>query len=187
MFASLQPRAIVTQYAATFADAAFYTQPQPQVPLFAPVDPRLLQTTLDAATKDGATHISDWPVTSLTDPRANLYSYLVQHGQLWSVATKSTRPPASLPQLLPSRNVTASYPPTRLVHGTADQFVPVSGCDGMAAALGAAGVEHVVERLTGRDHKLDFEAGADIEAIKTAQILFLVKHEERVKQAPTSQ
>ena len=183
LFSTLKPRAIVTQYAATFAHPTFWTQPQPQVPLYAPVDEKLLQATLDVLTKPGAAAVSDLPVTTMADPRANLYSYLVQRGQLWTTATRSTLPPASQPHLLPSLNVTAAYPPTLLIHGTADQYVPLGDCDGMAAALETAGVEHVVERLAGRDHLLDFQEGADIEAIKTAQVQFLLKYEARATQS----
>ena len=42
----------------------------------------------------------------------------------------------------PLRNVTRAYPPTMLVHGTADTDVPYEQSKLMADRLGAARVEH---------------------------------------------
>ncbi len=54
----------------------------------------------------------------------------------------------------PIRNVTAKYPPTFLVHGTADTDVPYAESRAMAAKLAEPGVTHEFITVTGAGHGL---------------------------------
>ena len=65
----------------------------------------------------------------------------------------------------PIRNVTARYPPTMLIHGTADTDVPYSQSKDMDATLGKAGVEHEFITVDGAEHRL---AGAKPEEVSRA-------------------
>ncbi len=65
----------------------------------------------------------------------------------------------------PLRNVTAQYPPTILVHGTADTDVPYDESRNMAARLKQAGVVHEFLTVQGAGHGL---AGASPEEVDNA-------------------
>jgi acetyl esterase/lipase len=65
----------------------------------------------------------------------------------------------------PLRNVTAQYPPTILVHGTADTDVPYDESKNMAARLKQAGVEHEFLTVQGAGHGL---AGAPPQEVDDA-------------------
>ena len=54
----------------------------------------------------------------------------------------------------PLRNVTAQYPPTFLVHGTADTDVPYAESKNMAAKLAESGVGHEFITVAGAGHGL---------------------------------
>ena len=86
-------------------------------------------------------------------------------GSFWRMAFRSDALPADLPseqrRLLPALNVSAEYPPTIIVHGTADDSVPMEDSDDVIAALAAAGVEHKYVRVEGRDHAWDLLAPDD--------------------------
>ena len=56
--------------------------------------------------------------------------------------------------LLPLRNVTAQYPPTVLVHGTADTDVPFEQSQLMAREFEKHGVRHVLLSVEGGEHGL---------------------------------
>ena len=54
----------------------------------------------------------------------------------------------------PIRNVTNGYPPTLLIHGTAETDVPYAESQMMTAKLAEAGVEHEFVSVTGAGHGL---------------------------------
>ncbi|HET7767301.1 MAG TPA: prolyl oligopeptidase family serine peptidase, partial [Chloroflexota bacterium] len=58
----------------------------------------------------------------------------------------------------PIRHVTAAYPPTLLLHGTADTDVPYQQSADMAAALQAAGVPHELITIPEGPHGFDNNA-----------------------------
>jgi dipeptidyl aminopeptidase/acylaminoacyl peptidase len=64
--------------------------------------------------------------------------------------------------LLPIRNITAKYPPTILIHGTADTDVRYTQSKDMGAMLGKAGVVHEFITVDGAEHRL---AGAKPEEV----------------------
>ncbi|MAG36106.1 MAG: hypothetical protein CL878_07675 [Dehalococcoidia bacterium] len=73
--------------------------------------------------------------------------------------------PAAFYPFCPERNVTADYPPTLLLHGTADTDVPYHLSAGMAAVLEQAGVTHKLTTIPDGPHGFDGQATrADLDA-----------------------
>jgi dipeptidyl aminopeptidase/acylaminoacyl peptidase len=66
---------------------------------------------------------------------------------------------------MPVKNVTAEYPPTILIHGTADTDVPYEQSVMMAAEFDKHGVEHRLISLENGEHGF---GGADKQAIEDA-------------------
>jgi dipeptidyl aminopeptidase/acylaminoacyl peptidase len=64
---------------------------------------------------------------------------------------------AALAPYCPLRNVTKDYPPTMLIHGTADSEVPHDASVEMDRALARASVEHRLILIPGAGH--DFVDG----------------------------
>jgi acetyl esterase/lipase len=94
--------------------------------------------------------------------RGKFYLYSRQQG-VWpqEVAGRDPRrEPGWFDAYCPIRNVSGRYPPTLLVHGTADTDVPYEESRDMAARLVEAGVEHALITMEGAGHGL---IGADVE------------------------
>ena len=70
--------------------------------------------------------------------------------------------------------MTAKYPPTILIHGTADTDVPYTQSKDMDAMLGKSGVVHKLITVGGAEHRL---AGAKPEELSrvTARVVEFVK------------
>lgn len=109
------------------------------------------------------------------------YQYCRQHGA-WPKAVTGWDPhrqPEKFYPFMAVRNVDADYPPTVLIHGTADTDVPHEQSTMMAAELEKHGVEHRLLRVEGGEHGL---AGGDPKAIDQAYrqaFAFLKRHLER--------
>ena len=56
----------------------------------------------------------------------------------------------------PQTHVTAAMPPTLLIHGDADDLIPISQSTGFEAALRAAGVQTQLITVPGGKHAADF-------------------------------
>lgn len=85
-----------------------------------------------------------------------LYVYLRQQG-LWTHVVSGFDPVTEAEQLTeyaPIENVTADYPPTLLIHGTADNDVPVEESVTMAEELARHGVAHELILLSESGHGL---------------------------------
>jgi acetyl esterase/lipase len=88
--------------------------------------------------------------------RVQFFFYLRQHA-LWPLEVTGIDPKAESMKLdpyCPLRNVTAAYPPTLLIHGTADNDVPVSASEAMAAQLAQHKVAHELITIPGAGHGL---------------------------------
>lgn len=84
------------------------------------------------------------------------YQHCRQHG-LWPRAVSGWNPHTEAERFLPYmpvHNVTAQYPPTMLIHGTADTDVPYEQSVMMARQLDAHGVEGVLVTMAGAEHGL---------------------------------
>ena len=93
------------------------------------------------------------------DERRKFYLYCRQRG-IWAslVAGRSlAAEPDYIATFCPARHVPADYPPTLLLHGDADNDVPVQQSIQMAQALQAAGVEYELRLLPGEDHAFDLD------------------------------
>jgi acetyl esterase/lipase len=97
--------------------------------------------------------------------RGNFYRYLRQNA-LWIQEVAGLDPKKDrqvLDRYCPVRNVDSSYPPTLLVHGTADTDVPYSESETMARELARHGVPHELVTVRGAGHGLSGGNPAEVE------------------------
>jgi dipeptidyl aminopeptidase/acylaminoacyl peptidase len=73
----------------------------------------------------------------------------------------------------PIRNVSAAFPPTILVHGTADTDVPHEESARLAAAFAEQGVEHEFISLAGVGHGFAGARPEDVGAAEASVVEFL--------------
>lgn len=86
--------------------------------------------------------------------RSYFYLYCRQQGR-WPIEVAGHDPrdePRWFDAFCPIRNITADYPPTLLIHGTADTDVPCGESVNLAARLAQANVEHELVMLEGIGH-----------------------------------
>jgi acetyl esterase/lipase len=76
----------------------------------------------------------------------------------------------------PIRNVTSAYPPTVLVHGSADADVPHDESARLAARLAEARVDHEFHSLAGVGHGFASASVEEIEAAEAAVAGFIHIH-----------
>jgi acetyl esterase/lipase len=99
--------------------------------------------------------------------RDRFYLFCRQQGR-WPREVVGMDPLRSAPAFFrycPERNVGRDYPPTLLVHGTADTDVPYQRSVDMAAALERAGVAHELVSIPGGGHRAILEVtAAELEA-----------------------
>lgn len=89
--------------------------------------------------------------------RGAFYLYCRQNG-LWPLEVRGIDPhknPEAFIPYCPVRNVTKDFPPTILLHGTADTDVPYQLSADMADALKTAGVAHEFVTIPGGPHCFD--------------------------------
>ncbi len=77
---------------------------------------------------------------------------------------------------MPAVNVDASYPPTLLIHGTADTDVPYEQSVMMADALARNGVEHTLISIEGGEHGLGGGPKEQIDAAYQQAFCFIERH-----------
>jgi acetyl esterase/lipase len=73
----------------------------------------------------------------------------------------------------PIRNVTAKYPPTMLIHGTADTDVPYLQSKDMDATLGKAGVVHELITVDGAEHRLAGATPQEVSRVAARAVEFV--------------
>jgi acetyl esterase/lipase len=76
----------------------------------------------------------------------------------------------------PIRNVTAQYPPSILIHGTADTDVPYDESRNMAAKLKQAGIPHEFLTVQGAGHGLAGASPQEVESAYARAAEFLKAH-----------
>lgn len=121
------------------------------------------------------------PVLSGSSGRNNrhrFYLYCRQQG-LWPKEVAGYDPdrePHAFDPFCPIRNVTASYPPTLLLHGTKDTDVPYEQSAEMAKELARKGVEH--ELITVKDAGHGLAGAKPTVLVETHErvLAFLNKH-----------
>ena len=121
--------------------------------------------------------------SALSEPTENadrgyFYLYCRQQG-LWPIEVAGRDPRKELgwfDSYCPIRNVTAKYPPTILIHGTADMDVPYEESKNMAARLAEAEVEHELITLEGAGHGLVGARTGEAGSAETRAAAFLQAH-----------
>ena len=121
--------------------------------------------------------------TALAEPpdknqRGQFYLYCRQQG-IWPnrVAGHDARQESKwFDPYCPIRHVTAQYPPTILIHGTADTDVPYDESRNMAARLKQAGVQHEFLTIQGAGHGLSGATPQEVENANARAAEFLQAH-----------
>ncbi|MBL9200799.1 MAG: alpha/beta hydrolase [Opitutaceae bacterium] len=86
---------------------------------------------------------------------------------------------------LPLRNVSASFPPTFLLHGAADTDVPPEQPRAMAAEFARHGVEHRLVLVPGAEHGFRGADPARVAAARHEAVAFALQQSERRAAPPT--
>lgn len=154
-----RPRAVASFFGFSDITAAWEADPSPHY------------RTADLVTREKA--LASLSAPALQDPatgvdRSGFYLYCRQQG-LWLAevtAHDPVREPAWFDPYCPVRNLTKSYPPTILVHGTQDNDVPHEESAKLAEKLASSGVEHRFISLAGVGHGF---AGARPEEVAEVQ------------------
>lgn len=154
------PQALVSFYGYGDIIAPWYSEPSPH--------PRHHRTHV---TRDEAWKQVSGPMIADSRDRMGdggiFYEHCRQHG-LWPLAVSGWDPQAEanmFTPFMPAKNVTAEFPPTLLIHGTADTDVPYEQSVQMSVEFERAGVEHRLIRLEGGEHGF---GGADPDAVAAA-------------------
>jgi acetyl esterase/lipase len=168
-----KPTALVAYYGYGDVDGDWYTEPSEHYRTVAPLYAR----------EEALGGLHDRVVTSPPDEaqglaRRRYYHYLRQNG-LWSREVAGFDPAGGSGQLdayCPVRNVSAEYPPTMLIHGTADTDVPYDRSVEMARELERHGVEHELVTIPGADHGLTGIDPSLVTAAHARATAFLASH-----------
>ena len=95
------------------------------------------------------------PTFGERDDRHMLYEYAMQTGRYLELATGYAQPNAEVEKYCPILNIDAQYPPTLLLHGTADAGVSVVESSRMHTALQGAGVNSTLRTVRDAGHGFD--------------------------------
>jgi len=150
-----RPQALVAYWGYGDVDGDWYAKPSPFYREKTPLVPR------EEALRAVGGPVLTAPVSrENADARGRYYRYLRQNG-LWTREVTGFDPEtekAKLDPYCPVRNVTPSYPPTFLLHGTEDTDVPHELSAAMARELARHKVAHEFVSVPGAGHGL---AGGD--------------------------
>jgi acetyl esterase/lipase len=108
--------------------------------------------------------------------RSAFYLYCRQTGR-WPQEVAGHDPatePAWFEPWCPVRHISATYPPTLLLHGSQDKDVPCAESRQLAVALAAAGVQHRLIEVPGAGHGLAGIDAAQVAALEQDAAAFVV-------------
>lgn len=157
----------------------WYSQPSPH--------PR--HHTSKLSREEAYRQVSGPPVSDSRDRQGDggaFYQYCRQQG-LWPRAVTGWDPIGEAERfrpLMPLVNVTPRFPPTLLIHGTADTDVPFAESEQMAAALAAQHVPHRLLRVEGAEHGLASASAERIAETQSAAVEFLAERLAFAASAP---
>jgi len=145
-----RPRVVVSYYGYGDIAGDWYARPDAfynQMPAIADED---------AWSRVGTAPISE-PDLDASLGRMRFYYWTRQHGS-WPTHVFGPHPrtsPAAFGAVCPIQNIDDAWPPTMLLHGTADTDVPYEQSTMMLDALAAAGVPATIRTLVGAPHVFD--------------------------------
>ncbi len=128
--------------------------------------------------EDAYASVGSQCVSEGTGSRGRFYLYCRQNG-IWPQEVAGHDPdtePQWFERFCPVRNVSAKYPPTVLVHGTADTDVPYAESDAMDKALSHFDVPHKFISVPGAGHVLYGVAESDRMLIYQVALTFVREH-----------
>ena len=165
-----RPRALVSFYGYGDIIGDWYSKPDP----FYSKQPAISKEEAYAAVGKGVISNASGP-----NQRGRFYLFCRQQG-LWPQEVAGRDPfkePKAFDPFCPTRNVTADYPPTLLLHGDQDTDVPFAQSEQMAVELKRHGVEHELIRIPGGGHGFDSRMAKDPQVAEVFErlIVFLKK------------
>jgi acetyl esterase/lipase len=163
---SPRPKALVSWWGYGDIVGPWYSRPDP----FYLRQPAV--TREEALSAVGTAPISEVPPGN---KRGRFYLYCRQQG-LWPKEVSGHDPATEdgwFTRYCPLRNVTREYPPTMLVHGTADTDVPYEQSKLMAGRLANAGVQHKLVTVPNGDHGLGNIAVDELDRLRREGATFL--------------
>jgi acetyl esterase/lipase len=161
-----RPRALVSYYGYGDITTPWYSEPDEFY------RKRPLVAKEDAVASVGKTALSEPPEKN---DRGRFYLYCRQQG-IWPKEVAGHDPKSEarwFDRYCPIRNVTAQYPPSFLIHGTADTDVPYAESKNMAATLARAGVRHELVTVEGAGHGLQGAAPEETARIAARAVEFI--------------
>jgi acetyl esterase/lipase len=164
-----RPRALVSYFGYGDIVGPWYSQPDE----FYRRQP--LVSKEDAVAVVGTAPISEPPQGNQRD---KFYLYCRQNG-LWPTLVTGHDPHTEgewFTPYCPIRNVTANYPPTMLIHGTADTDVPYSLSKDMDGKLSKAGVAHEFITVDGAEHRLAGAKPEEVSQVAACAVAFVKAH-----------
>jgi len=166
-----RPKALIALYGYGSLNADWYTSPNP----WPDYNVRKI-TREEAASQTDGSVISDSRLRK--GDSETIYMYYRQNG-LWPDEV-SGFPAATLAEQIapyePARNVGRDYPPTLLIHGTADQDAPYAESVNMAAQFERHGVPYILKPVAGGGHGLKGGDAGQIENAYQAMRAFIISH-----------
>jgi acetyl esterase/lipase len=145
-----RPRALVAYWGYGDVDGEWYTKPSKHYRKTVPLIPK------EEAEKAVGARVLSGTEGAEGRTRSRFYLYLRQNG-LWTRRVTGFDPETQRKKLdpyCPVRNVTNDYPPTLLLHGTADTDVPYELSAAMAKELARNKVEYQLVTVSGVGHGL---------------------------------
>jgi acetyl esterase/lipase len=128
--------------------------------------------------EDAEATVGSTCVTEGISGREKFYLYCRQNG-IWPQQVTGHNPdtePKWFDRYCPVRNVSAKYPPTVLIHGTADTDVPYEESDAMDKALTQFHVPHKFITVPGGGHVLGGVSDSDKARIYEETLAFVKEH-----------
>jgi acetyl esterase/lipase len=167
-----RPKALASYYGYGDIIGEWYSKPDPGYCR----EPRVSRER--ALSVVGNTVVSGYPQSR---DRSDFYLYCRQNG-LWPrevAGFDPTAEPEAFKPFCPVQNVTASYPPTLLCHGTKDADVPYEQSVQMAAALAENGVTHEFISFQGAGHGFCGATPREVRRAVERTVGFLVHYAKR--------
>lgn len=164
-----RPKALISLSGYGDIDGPWYTRPS----AFYLQQPHVSKK--DALAAVGSTCVSEG-----AGSRGRFYLYCRQNG-IWPQEVTGHDPdtePNWFDPYCPVRNVSENYPPTVLIHGTADTDVPYAESDAMDKTLSHFDVPHKFISVPGAGHVLYGVAVEERERIYTEALAFAAEHLE---------